>query len=171
MARLFFALEPEEDALGLLSRCAHALAAEVGGRAMPPDKIHLTLAFLGEVGDAQAAVAEEAAAAVAARPFTLVLDRFGSFRRAGVAWAGASAPPPELGLLQGSLAVQLEARGFALEPRPFAPHVTLVRKVERPMRDAVLAPVAWRVTDFGLVRSNLGTGKYETVRRWPLGTA
>ena len=77
-------------------------------------------------------------------------------------------PDPELLRLQGTLAAHLGARGFALEPRPFAPHVTLVRKVARPLREVAFEPVAWRVTDFALVRSSLRTGRYETLRRWPL---
>ena len=168
MARLFFAIEPAEDALRSLAESAAALARDVGGRPMPAGKIHLTLAFLGEVGESRIALAEAAAEAASGRPFTLVLDRLGTFRRAGVAWAGASMPDPALLRLQGSLAAHLGARGFELEPRPFAPHVTLVRKIERPLRETAFEPVGWRVTDFALVRSNLVTGEHETLRRWAL---
>jgi 2'-5' RNA ligase len=167
--RLFFAIVPAEDALRELARAAADIAAGTGGRAMAGDKIHLTLAFLGEIAEDRVPDARAAASAVRARPFTLVLDRLGSFRRAGVAWAGASMPDPELLRLQGTLAVHLEARGFALEVRPFAPHVTLARKVERPLAARELEAVGWRVTDFTLVRSNLETGKYETLERYPLG--
>ena len=168
MPRLFFAIEPAEDALRSLAERAEFVAREVGGRPMAAGKIHLTLAFLGDVAEDRIAAAEAAADASGGTPFTLVLDRLGAFRRAGVAWAGASMPDPALLRLQGTLAAHLAARGFALEPRPFAPHVTLVRKVERAMRDLPFEPVGWRVTDFALVRSHLGTGKYETLRRWAL---
>ena len=168
MPRLFFALEPSEDALRALADCAARVARETGGRPMPADKIHLTLAFLGEVPGARIPEAEAAAGASGGPPFTLVLDRLGTFRRAGVAWAGASQPDPELLRLQGTLAAHLGARGFALEPRPFAPHVTLVRKVEKTLRDPPFEAVGWRVTDFALVRSDITSGKYETLRRWAL---
>ena len=168
MPRLFFAIEPAEDALRALAKAAEALARETGGRPTPRDKIHLTLAFLGEVEDARIAAAESAGEATEGRAFTLVLDRLGAFRRAGVAWAGVSMPDPALLRLQGTLAAHLGARGFALEPRPFAPHVTLARKIERAPRDRAFEPVGWRATDFALVRSDTATGKYETLRRWPL---
>jgi 2'-5' RNA ligase len=113
----------------------------------------------------------EAGAAARGQPFSLVLDRLGAFRRAGVAWAGASTVDPALLQLQGRLAVALDEREFTLEARPFNPHVTLVRKVERPLRDETVEPVAWRVTDFTLMRSDLRTGRYETVERWPLDAA
>jgi len=167
--RIFFAIEPAEDALRSLAAHAALLARQGGGRPMPADKIHLTLAFLGEVEDSRIPEAEDAAAAAVGAAFTLVLDRLGAFRRAGVAWAGASMPDPALLRLQGTLAAHLVARGFELEPRPFAPHVTLVRKVDRAPREAAFEAVSWRVTDFALVRSNLATGRYETLRRWALG--
>jgi len=167
--RLFFALEPAEDALQALAVAAAAVARETGGRPMPPGKIHLTLAFLGDVPQPRIADAEAAADAARVAPFTLVLDRLGTFRRAGIAWAGASQPDPALLRLQGTLAAQLGARGFALEPRPFAPHVTLARKVEGALRDPAFEPFGWRVSDFALVQSDLATGRYETLRRWALG--
>ena len=168
MPRLFFALEPSEDALRALADCAARVARETGGRPMPADKIHLTLAFLGEVPEVRIPEAEGAAEASGGPPFTLVLDRLGAFRRAGIAWAGASQPDPALLRLQGTLAAHLGARGFTLEPRPFSPHVTLARKVDKTLRDLPFEAVAWRVTDFALVRSNLVSGKYETLRRWAL---
>jgi len=166
--RLFFAIEPAEDALRALAEAAAAVARELGGRAVPPGKIHLTLAFLGEVPDSRIAAAESAAEGAGGAPFTLRLDRLGVFRRAGVAWAGASAPDPALIRLQETLAAQLVGRGFELERRPFAPHVTLARRTDRTLRETAFEPVAWRVTEFALVRSDLSTGGYERLRRWPL---
>ena len=168
MPRLFFACWPSEDAARELARLAPEVATRSGGRPVPAGKIHLTLAFLGDIGDERFAALEAAACEVHGEPFTLVLDRLGAFRRAGVAWIGASDPQPALVRLQAGLATALAARDFELEARPFAPHVTLARRVERPIRDEAVAPLAWRVTDFALVRSVLGTGRYETLRRWPL---
>ena len=169
MARLFFACWPAEDAARELAGVAAALAPRIGGRPMPEEKIHLTLAFLGEVPDERRAAAVEAALTVRGRPFSFVLDRLGAFRKAGVAWAGAAQPDPALVALQGGLAAALQARGFTLEARPFAPHITLVRKVEQPLRAETLEPVRWRVTDFVLARTEPGTGRYAIVERWGLG--
>ena len=168
MARLFFALWPKEDAAHALAESAARLAEKLGGRPMPVDRIHLTLAFLGEVPGDRRAAALEAGEAARGHAFSLVLDRLGAFRRAGVAWAGASRVEPALLQLQGSLALALDLEGFELEQRAFNPHVTLVRKVERALREEAIEPVAWRVTDFALMRSDLRSGRYETLERWGL---
>ena len=168
MARLFFALWPAEPAARALSQVAAELAQRLDGRATPMGKIHLTLAFLGELDPARIDAAREAGAAARGRTFEMVLDRLGVFRRAGVAWAGATQVDPALLALQGSLAAALQVRGFELEERPFNPHVTLVRKVRQALPDESLDPVMWRVDAFALVRSELGTGRYQTLESWEL---
>ena len=168
MARLFFAIRPAEDAAHALSRLGHGLAGRLGGRATPESKIHLTLAFLGDIEPDRMEAALAAGAAASGRAFSLVLDRLGAFRNARVAWAGASMAEPALLALQGSLAVALRIRGFELEERAFKPHVTLVRRIERPLREEAMAPVSWRVSDYALMRSEPGTGRYSTLARWPL---
>ena len=47
--RLFFALWPDEGVRAELARWTRALHAACGGRTTRADKLHLTLAFLGEV--------------------------------------------------------------------------------------------------------------------------
>ena len=168
MDRFFFACWPAEDAARTLSRMARALAGRLEGRAVPDGKAHLTLAFLGEIAPDRVGAAIEAARSVSGPPFTMTLDRLGAFRRAGVAWAGASMPDPALLALQGALEAELRARAFELEARPFKPHVTLVRRVGVALREEAIDPVAWRVTDFALVRSEAGTGRYTTIGRWIL---
>src|SRR5256886_11440402 len=72
------------------------------------DGIHLTLKFLGEVGDDREAeiTAALGRAAAGARTLPLALVGFGvvpDFRRPRVVWAGM-APEPGLGLLQHRVA-------------------------------------------------------------------
>jgi 2'-5' RNA ligase len=168
MARLFFAVWPDADSATRLAALARQLVEACGGRPVPAGKIHLTLAFLGEVG-AERAAALAGCAGFRARPFRLELDRIGGFRRAGVAWAGPSAPPARLMALQEKLSARLGASGFALEEREFNPHLTLARRVERKLPSAPIAPIAWEVDAFTLVRSETGTGRYTVLERWPLG--
>ena len=168
MARLFFAVWPDALAAAALATLARQVAGVCGGRPVPAEKLHLTLAFLGEV------VAERATdlvgcAGFRARRFRLELDRVGAFRKAGVAWAGPSTPPPELIALQEKLSARLGASGFALEEREYTPHLTLARRVERKLPAASIEPVAWEADAFTLVRSETGTGRYTVVERWPLG--
>jgi 2'-5' RNA ligase len=71
--------------------------------------------------------------------------------------------------LQGALEAALRQRRFALETRPFTPHVTLVRRIDRALAVEPFPPVAWRVSDFVLARSQPGTGRYEIIDRRALG--
>ena len=78
--RLFFALWPPAPVARSLANQADALAERSGGRATRRETIHLTLAFLGDVGEAQLPEVLETARAVAAAPFELKLDRLGFWR-------------------------------------------------------------------------------------------
>jgi 2'-5' RNA ligase len=168
--RLFVALAPD-----LVHR--EALAAAVTGlphrgRAVPGRNLHLTLAFLGPLDPERASVAEAALAAVGGEPFTLELVRVGHFPRPRVLWCAAVAAPAALYALQGAVAGALAGAGFALERRPFTPHVTVVRKVARYRGPGALpTPVTWPLDAFCLVASRTlpGGAEYETVREYPLG--
>jgi 2'-5' RNA ligase len=160
MARLFFASWPDEAARARLAPLAAELATLASGKAVPIEKVHLTLAFLGEVDAARIERALEAARRVRLAPFTFALDRVGSFRGARVAWAGCEMAPEPLAALASELARSLAASGFALEDRPYAPHATLARRIARPVTAAAIAPIAWPVAGFSLVRSETGTGRY-----------
>lgn len=97
-----------------------------------PYNIHLTLKFLGSVAvekiDEIERAIEESAQGVP--PFRLEVKDLGVFpnlRRAQVAWAGVSGEVDRLGHLQQRLESNLSRLGFALESRPFTPHLTLAR--------------------------------------------
>ena len=164
--RLFFALWPDAAAADALERLAADVVVVAGGKPVPAGRIHLTLAFLGDVEDL--AGAQDAAVAIRAAPLDLRLDCVGSFRRARVSWAGMLQPNAALVELQGELGNQLRQRGFALEARPFTPHVTLARKAERALPRAAIAPIQWKAQELTLVRSMPGTGEYAVLKGWKL---
>lgn len=161
--RLFFALWPGAAAQERLEAEARAMAAQSGGRPIPAGRIHLTLAFLGELAPERAIEAFEVARFIPWAPFRVRLDRWGSFRRSKVGWAGTSRVPARLVQLQSALESGLRAAGFVLEERPFAPHVTLVRKLERPLAARDMAPVEWRARELALVMTEPGSGDYKTL--------
>ena len=163
MARLFFAAWPDPRAAERLGELAREIARLSRGKPVPDDKIHVTLAFLGEVPAARVAAASAAARQVAFGAFPLRLDCAGSFRGARVGWAGCGAPDPRLIALQGELAARLREAGFALEERPFAPHATLARHIGQAIERFAVDPVAWNVDGFRLVRSEAGTGRYSVL--------
>ncbi len=126
MPRLFVAID-FPDAVN--RRLAGLCGGVPGARWLPPEQLHLTLRFIGEVeGDAFADIAE-ALSAIRAAPFTVRLAGVGHFPPRGqprVLWAGV-----EDGAALADLNRQIEShlRGLGLEPdrRNFAPHVTLAR--------------------------------------------
>ncbi len=169
--RAFFALWPTQAATRRLACHATDLARELEGRATRPASIHLTLAFLGDVPTAVLERVMHPPRTVCLPPFELVLDRLGVWDHNGIGWAAPSTPPEGLLLLQHRLADWLAGCGLRLESRRFAPHVTLVRRSRRSMPERAITPVAWRVGEMRLVRSDrdaLGA-VYRTLTRTVLG--
>ena len=166
MARLFFAIWPGAAASRELAAVAESLAGRFGGKPMPAEKIHMTLAFLGSLDDAGAGRAVAAASQVKAAEIRMAIDQVGSFRRARVGWAAASRPNAALAALQDRLARELRSAGFALDDRAFTPHATLVRKIGKPVPPAPMAAVDWRSRALTLVESS--GGRYEVLESWVL---
>ena len=157
--RLFFALWPPRETALALERWAQGLE----GRRAPGDKIHLTLAFLGEA-DAQKAVA--AACRVQAAPFQLLLEQASYWSHNKIVWAGPRLVPAGMTRLVEALSLELYKESFILERRPFAAHLTLVRKA--PAQSLPALPQAeWLVEEFALVSSS--GGSYQTLERFSLG--
>jgi 2'-5' RNA ligase len=170
MARLFLAIWPDDAAGAALGRLARDLGLVAEGKPVEREKIHLTLVFLGEVAkEYQPAIAAIVRRATRRPGFVLTLDRVGSFRRARVAWAGPSIEPPDLMELQAQLEGELRTAGFALEERPYRPHVTLARKAVQALPVAAIEPIEVRCEAIALVVSESGTGRYATLESWPLG--
>jgi 2'-5' RNA ligase len=153
--RLFVALNFNDDTRAGLAALVCDLGSRCGGGSfVPPDNLHLTLAFLGECGAAQASAAKAALDAVEFGPIDIRFGTLGRFRREGgdIWWLGVDECAPLMDL-QRNLADALAANGFAPEARRFRPHVTLARR----------APVGlgqWSVEPFGPFG--------ETVRRMEL---
>ena len=165
MARLFFAVWPDAPAARELARVALSLAELAGGKPMPAEKIHMTLAFLGSLDEEETGSAVAAAARVKGAPIAMTIDSVGSFRRAKVGWAAPSQPNAELAALQEALAVALRSRGFELDDRAFTPHATLVRKIAGAIPGAPMPAVEWRSRALTLVQST-GDGRYEVMESW-----
>jgi 2'-5' RNA ligase len=176
--RVFFALWPDAGVRDRLAELARATSERAHGRSPPPENLHMTLVFVGEVPrDAVAALQEIGrAAAAAVAPFALTLDRIGAFHRQGIAWVGASSPPPALAAAAAELGGGLAAQGFRLERRAFHAHVTLARRCrirpDDPMRDGepVPVPVVWNVARMTLAASELASGppRYRELDGWRL---
>lgn len=100
-----------------------------GAKWETPDKIHLTLRFLGDVDGGQRAALDEALRSVHGDPFTLTLRGCGHFPPRGeprILWVGVE-DNPALFTLQQRVETAVRSAGFEPETRNFAPHVTLAR--------------------------------------------
>ena len=96
----------------------------------PPENLHQTLKFLGDVIPArlESLAARVVGIAAAQPPFDLTVAGVGAFpsvRRPRVLWIGAAAPA--VGPLAGAVDGACAAEGFAPETRPFHLHLTLGR--------------------------------------------
>ncbi len=166
--RLFVALElPGEIKDALCGAIASLKAQGVSANFTRRENMHLTLAFIGETP--RLAEAKAALDTVRARPFRVALAGSGAF--GDLLWAGLRREP-DLDFLAAKVREALRAAGFALDPKPFRPHITLARRAVcegKPELDlpAVSAPVA----DFVLMRSDRVDGRlvYTTVFRKALG--
>lgn len=171
VTRLFFALWPDAETARQIWQASAGLVPKGMGRRLPPEHLHITLAFLGSISHEQQRCMEQAADGVCGTPFTLQLDQLGHFPRPQVVWLGTHAVPEALIKLQLLLVEQLTKYcGFQPEQRSFVPHLTLLRKVKRVEIPENMQPIVWNVQRFVLASSQtLPTGaEYRIVREWPL---
>jgi 2'-5' RNA ligase len=148
--KLFFALWPDDAARQALARLQQA----VQGRLIPPQKLHLTMAFLGQQPAATLPALMEILRAVQVPPLRLEIDCYGYFRRPRIAWAGMTAPPQELLAAQAELMARLEGAGFSAATHgEFRPHITLAREAREAPGQFSGTPVVWRVAGLALVES------------------
>jgi len=165
--RLFFALWPGDAIRVALADWGRRVQQAAGGRATRSDAIHLTLAFLGATEPARLPELEALGRRIRPRRFELVLDEAGFWKHNRLAWIGARRSP-ELDELVAELRAALAAAEFPFDPKPFVPHLTLVRKARPGMDLPALEPVHWPVRDFVLVRSLLQArgSEYVIQGRW-----
>jgi 2'-5' RNA ligase len=166
--RIFFALWPPAGTARALAEWAREAQRLTGGRAIDAAKIHLTLAFLGEADPAKATRA--ARKVEPSLRHTLPIEEARYWRESHIVWAGPRETPAPLTALFESLSLELFREQFILERRPFAAHVTLIRKA-RPAKLPPLPALDWPVNEFLLVRSSLSPkgSTYEPLERFPIG--
>ena len=186
LVRLFVALAPPEAALDDLEAACAPLRAGAGELRWTGRELrHITLAFLGEVGEdlLPALLPRLSRSARRHRAFGLRIAGGGAFprpARATVLWSGLAGDRKALGKLAMSVAAGARRAGAAPpdEGRRHRPHVTLARcRVPADLR-AVVAELScyagpwWTAGEIKLIRSTLGgpQPRYETIGAWPLRT-
>ncbi|MBM6774352.1 RNA 2',3'-cyclic phosphodiesterase [Olsenella profusa] len=133
--RAFIALELPEAFADEMAALVRSLSAVCEGRFVAPGNHHVTLAFLGEVGEAETRLAMDAldAACAGSGPVRLAAEGLGTFGRGRDAtlWLGLRRTD-ELEALAGRLRAELASRGVAYDQKDFLPHVTLARRARLP---------------------------------------
>lgn len=147
--RTFVAVPVDEPVRTGVARWQARLAPAAGGiKWVEPHNLHITLAFLGDLArdEVEEAIAAVTRACAGHRPFTLGFGGFGVFphwRAPRVLWVGMGEGAAELTALAGAVARHLRAAGFAMEDRPYRPHLTVGRwrdpRGAAPVRAAVAA--------------------------------
>ncbi len=131
--RLFVAVDPRPENIFQLGQAIAELRPWAPkAKWVQPDKLHLTLVFLGDTEESKLSQMHEALQKTANRhrPFELRLSGggiFGARKGARVLWAGVGGDMRALCALQKDLAEGLEPLGYQPEHRAYAPHLTLAR--------------------------------------------
>lgn len=132
--RIFIAVDLSPTLRQQLDQLIRDLKARLGHlplRWVPPENIHLTLKFLGEVSRKNLRFIENAlqAEALIFPPFDFSAGMLGAFpdeHNPRVLWVGVEGPKV-LYDLQESLERSLARLGYPLDNHPFRPHLTLAR--------------------------------------------
>ena len=133
-----------------------------------PEKLHLTLKFLGDTDDRQLRAVEETVADISARTtnFKLQISETGLFpnaRNPRVLWIDVKDEAGSLAKINDRLEADCEKIGFARERRGFVPHLTIGR-VREPNKARELAekhlqngfePVEFTVSEIVIYESKL----------------
>ena len=171
--RLFFALWPDAEQRGALHSATRKSVKSCGGRPVPVQSLHVTLAFLGSVPEGRVPELDRIARRVAdafpaaAQPPLLTFDRLAHWARPQILCAlgteepGAVQAPAEprdadaagAPALSASLKNETAAAGFSPDLKPFRAHVTVARKVAHAPAALALQPVLWRFEAFALIES------------------
>jgi 2'-5' RNA ligase len=133
--RLFVAVDLDETARPAIARLQQALASRLASdralRWVRPDRMHLTVMFLGEIAEAGVApLIGVLSRPLDAKPFPVTLAGVGVFPSRGapqVLWLGAAEGADRLAALETLVAERLAPLGIDRERRPFHPHLTLAR--------------------------------------------
>jgi len=164
--RVFIAVDIDEHIRKALGNLQSQLQGEIDVRKsdvkwVNPESIHLTLKFLGEIKDEQAAEVCDIIKQVAQRhsSFELAVESLGYFggKSARVVWVAITAGSNALARLQQDIEKQLAQAGWPPENRQFTGHLTLCR-IRNPKAGFKLAQVVQNYGDY-----KLGTAYIDSV--------
>jgi 2'-5' RNA ligase len=139
--RLFVAVTIDPGVVARISESIGELRERVANRAsrarvrwVSADQLHVTVRFIGEASETQAAnIATALQPALPLERFELTFCGLGVFPERGaprVFWAGIAAGVEHLAAVESDVTKRLDTCGIAPEGRPYRPHVTVARVKE-----------------------------------------
>ncbi|GGB90495.1 RNA 2',3'-cyclic phosphodiesterase [Marinobacterium zhoushanense] len=168
--RLFIAIELNE---ALQERIALRRPELRGLRWIAPERLHLTLAFIGPLPEPRLQLLDEALDLIRFKSFELKLDRIGAFSKRTL-WLGCE-PCSELMQLHQQIRSTLQALAVKVDTRPYQPHITIAYS-RAPLTEQLIVqldgelvpePMTMRVDQFVLKNSILSSGSaplHQTLR-------
>ena len=163
--RAFFAVDLPDDLTNPIADAQAAFEGAEGPRFVDPEQAHVTLKFLGEIGDPDdngddttpalddvIAAGERAVATADVDPFECAIEGFGVFPSLdyiSVVWAGIATGGAQLTALHEALEAETTALGVDPEEHEFTPHVTLARMDDARGKELVQRAVRERDPDIG----------------------
>jgi len=168
--RVFFALWPDDGVRDRIEAVSQVWRTASRCRWILPAKLHLTLAFLADVGAEGLPRLEAVGSSQRLQaPLELCLDQLELWRQPQVLCLTGMAPEP-LRELVAELNRCLAAARFAVERRPFRCHLTLARDARRLPEDRAFEPIRWRTARLHLVESlpDLTGAPYRRLQSWDL---
>lgn len=128
--RLFIAISPPDEIKDKIANLTDSLSSgEPGLKRVSKENCHLTLKFLGEVGEKKAERVEATISKIKAEKFKITLEGTGAFPSetyVKVVWVGVKEGREALIDLQKEIDEELSKIGFRKE-KYFKPHLTLAR--------------------------------------------
>lgn len=181
--RLFIAIELPEEARTHLVQLAEDLKSKISKASFTrPENLHITLKFLGEVGEKHVVDLIESLVTVrVGGAVGIFADKIECLPNRGpvrIVAAGFGGSLTGLNALHAAVEQQCRRLGFERENRAYRPHVTLARA--RPTLPANVRRLTaalpqfsgppFRVTEFSLIRSRLEASGalYEEIERFRL---
>lgn len=168
--RLFFAFWPDEATRAQLVHATRKAVRGSGGRPIPPENLHSTVAFLGSVSEDRFAKVGAVAAGLRHGPVELTLDRLEYWSKPGLLCLACSRPPGSAAAVAASLTKLLLEQGLTPDPKPYRAHITIARKVLKPHELGPVHPLVWLVDAIALVQSVTAPegSRYTVLEQWPL---
>jgi RNA 2',3'-cyclic 3'-phosphodiesterase len=168
--RLFFAFWPDDSMREVLAHATRKAARASGGRPVPAENLHSTVAFLGSVPDDRLPSVVIAASELQHAPLLLTFDRLEHWAKPALLCLGCTKSQQSASDLAASLSKLLIGQGLAPDLKPYRPHVTIARKVARPHEIGAVHPIEWCIDQLALVESVTPPGgpRYTVLQQWPL---